>query len=452
MEIINCFGLGFAPNSWDKLKQFLVKKGFSEREQVGAGLLTDNEKKTYDRFRNRITFPICNQRGEIIAFGGRALGDGMPKYLNSSETPLFDKGKNLYALHLARETIRQKKQAIIFEGYMDVIAAHQAGITNAVASLGTSLTEAQARLLRNQAEEVIIVYDADAAGQAATWRGLQILRQAGCLVKVGRLPAGLDPDDYIRKYGGDSFYREVIEKALLFVDFQLESLSEQFDLEKDDDRIRLFEKISDVLASVENAMEREDYISKASEKLRVPTDSIREELSKRRQPATGRIPSKPSPREPVQKESAVDKAPLQILALWSRFPTLISSSASELNDDDFPTELGFLLKNIKKEGTAFSPSHLLDMLPEGKHRQTLSRLLIQEEYDEKVARKAIDDCVRLLKSVRIARQRQKLEAQMAKLDPVVSKGEIMELSKKWLELRKYEEEINHPREGGKGVG
>lgn len=450
-DVIHQFGLGFAPDSWDAGKQFLLKKGFSERELLAAGILTEGEKRTYDRFRKRVTFPICNQRGEIIAFGGRLLGEGTPKYLNSPETPLFDKSKHLYALHLAQGAIRLNKQALIFEGYLDVIAAHQAGITNVVASLGTSLTEAQARLLRNQAEEVVIVYDADTAGQAATWRGVQVLRQAGCLVKVGRLPVGLDPDDYIRRFGGDGFRRDVIGKALLLVDYQLESLTEHFSLEKDDDRIRLFAKISDLLASVENAMEREDYIEKVSARLAVPAAAIREELGKKKQPLSQRKPINPVAGVTEQIENAVDKAPLQLLALWSRFPSLLSS-AGELEHADFPTELGFLLTAAKKGEDLFSPSNILELLPAGRHRQTLSRLLIDDNYEEKLAKKAVADCVRLLKIVRIASQRKELEAEMLKLDPVASKGEIAELSKKWLELRKLEEAINNPREGGKGVG
>jgi DNA primase len=448
-EIIQRFGLGFAPNQWESLKGILQKKGFTERELVEAGLLTDGEKKTYDRFRNRVIFPISNQRGEIIAFGGRIMDDGQPKYLNSPETPLFDKGKNLYALHLARESIRQQKQAIIFEGYMDVIVAHQAGVTNAVASLGTSLTEAQARLLRNQAEEVVIVYDADAAGQAATWRGLQILRQAGCLVKVGRLPQGLDPDDYIRRFSGDAFRSDIVEQALLLVDYQLASLAGQYSLDKDDDRIRLFDKISDVLIAVENAMEREDYIAKAADMLGVSVSSIREELAKKQPPAKQRPRVKAA--SIAQRESGAELAPLHLLALWSLFPAM-QSLATELEDDDFPAELVSLLQDAKKSTAPFSLAQLLDMLPEGKHRQTLSRLFINDEFEEKIAKKAVDDCIRLLKSVRVARQRKELEAQMAKLDPVTSKGEISELSKKWLELRKLEESISHPREGGKGVG
>lgn len=450
-DVIHRFGLGFAPDSWDAGKQFLLKKGFNERELLDAGILTAGEKRTYDRFRKRVTFPICNQRGEIIGFGGRLLDEGNPKYLNSPETPLFDKSKYLYALHLAREAIRLNKQAVIFEGYLDVIAAHQAGITNVVASLGTSLTEAQARLLRNQAEEVVIVYDADAAGQAAAWRGVQILRQAGCLVKVGRLPVGLDPDDYIRRFGGEVFRQEVIAKALLLVDYQLESLIEHFDLDKDDDRIRLFAKISDIFVSVENAMEREDYIEKVAARLAVTAASIREELGKKRQPFSQFKQINQVVGITDQIESAVDKAPLQLLALWARFPPLLSA-AVELENVDFPVELRLLLTEAKKEDNLFSPSFVLELLPAGKYRQALGRLLIEDSYEEKQAKKAVVDCVRLLKSVRISRQRKILEAEMAKLDPVASKGEIAELSKKWLELRKLEETINNPREGGKGVG
>ena len=450
-EIIHQFGLGFAPDSWDTGKQFLLKKGFSEQELLDAGILTEGEKRTYDRFRKRVTFPICNRRGEIIAFGGRILGEGTPKYLNSPETPLFDKSKHLYALHLAQGAIRLNKQAVIFEGYLDVIAAHQAGITNVVASLGTSLTEAQARLLRGQAEEVVIVYDADTAGQAATWRGVQVLRQAGCLVKVGRLPVGLDPDDYLRRFGGEMFRREVIGKSQLLVDYQLSSLTEQFNPENADERIRLFAKISDILASVENAMEREDYIEKMSARLALPAAAIREELRKRKQPAAERSQINRLTGVTAQIENAVDKAPLQLVALWSRFPSL-QNFAVELEEADFPAELRFLLTAAKEGADLFSPANILELLPPGKYRQTLSRLLIDDHYEEKLAKKAVADCVRLLKTVRIACRRKELEEEIAKLDPVAAKGEIAELSRKWLELRKQEEAINNPREGGKGVG
>lgn len=450
-ETIERFALGYAPDGWENLKNILLRQGYQERDLVDAGLLTDGEKKTYDRFRNRIMFPICSPRGDVIAFGGRVLGEGTPKYLNSPETPLFDKGKNLYALHVAREAIRRQKQAVIFEGYMDVIAAHQAGITNAVASLGTSLTDAQARLLRGQAEEAVIVYDADAAGQAATWRGLQVLRQAGCLVKVGSLPQGFDPDDYIRRYGGEAFVREIAGKAQLLVDYQLSTLAKTYNLEKGDDRIRFFDKILDVLASVENAMEREDYLQKTASLLQLPAASIREELRKKSPVGIRRTPARPVAQAPVQSDAA-EKVVLQLLALWARFPQLAVSAVSSLKEDDIPADLQVAYARAKEYGSMFSPACLMDVITTEKYRQNLSRLLIDEEYEEKIANKAIHDLIKRIQCVRIVRRRRELETRMAELDPVAAKGEIMELSKEWLELRKMEETINHPREGGKGVG
>lgn len=450
-ETVERFALGYAPDGWENLKSILLRQGYQERDLVDAGLLTDGEKKTYDRFRNRIMFPICSPRGDVIAFGGRVLGEGTPKYLNSPETPLFDKGKNLYALHVAREAIRRQKQAVIFEGYMDVIAAHQAGITNAVASLGTSLTDAQARLLRGQAEEAVIVYDADAAGQAATWRGLQVLRQAGCLVKVGSLPQGFDPDDYIRRYGGEAFVREIVGKAQLLVDYQLSTLAKTYNLEKGDDRIRFFDKILDVLASVENAMEREDYLQKTASLLQLPAASIREELRKKSPAGIRRTPARPVAQAPVQSDGA-EKVVLQLLALWARFPQLAVSAVSSLKEDDIPADLQIAYARAKEYGSMFSPACLMDVITTEKYRQILSRLLIDEEYEEKIANKAIHDLIKRIQCVRIVRRRRELETRMAELDPVAAKGEIMELSKEWLELRKMEETINHPREGGKGVG
>ncbi|HHX73850.1 MAG TPA: DNA primase [Firmicutes bacterium] len=451
-ETIKYFGLGYAPQAWDAVKAFLVRKGYTEGEMLSGGLLTDSERRSYDRFRNRIIFPICDQRGKVIAFGGRALGDGQPKYLNSPETPLFNKSKTLYALHLAREHIRQSKKAVIFEGYMDVIAAHQAGIGEAVASLGTALTETQARLLRNHTEEVIIVFDADTAGQAATWRGLAILRAAGCLVKVGVLPEGLDPDDFIRRFGGDAFRREILDRSQLLVDYQLSRLIARYNPENDSERIILFDKVAEVLAAVENAMEQEDYLQKAANLLKLPAQAIRREVDKVQKRRPVAAVARPLPERQPAGQKAEEKAPLQILALWARFPGLITETAATLQPEDIPPEFAAVFAAARQRAAAFSPALLLDLLTEEKYRQILSRLLINEEYDEKTARKAVTDCVNYLRCARIARRRKEIEIKLAKLDPGVARGEISELSREWLTLRKMEEEINQAREGGKGVG
>ncbi|MDI9462111.1 MAG: DNA primase [Bacillota bacterium] len=448
-QTIKDFALGFAPDSWDALKSLLTSKGYKEREIMAAGLLSQTRQNTYDRFRNRVIFPVFDRRGRLVAFGGRALDGSQPKYLNSPETVLFNKSRILYALHLAREAIRKNKRAVIFEGYMDVITAHQAGIKEAVASLGTSLTVEQARLLRNQAEEVIIVYDADSAGQAATWRGLQILRRTGCLVKVGRLPRGLDPDDYIRRYGGGAFSSKILEQSLLLVDYQLESLMQQYDRDNSEGRLLLFDKVIEVLADIENAMEQEDYVQKAANLLKLPAQSIRRELEKTKKP--GRAPGRITQPQKLPRSGAEEKAPLQILALWVRFPEMKAATADLLEPEDIPVEFQAVFA-AAREAAELSPPQLLSLLAAEKHRQLLRRLLLEEEYDEKKARKALSDCVQYLKYLRIVRKRKEIEAQIAKLDSTTANAEIAALSREWLTLRKMEERINQAREGGKGVG
>jgi len=447
-ETVNRFGLGFAPDQWDNLKSVLAGR-FSERELVEAGLLMETDKKqVYDRFRGRVIFPIFNLRGEPVAFGGRILDQGQPKYLNSPETVLFAKGRNLYALNFAREAIRREKRAVLFEGYMDVLIAHQAGITNAVATLGTSLTEAQAKLLRNQAEEVIIVYDPDTAGQAATWRGLQILRQAGCLVRVGRLPAGQDPDDYIRKRGADSFRQDVLDGALFLVDYQLTHLAELHNLNKTEDRLRFTQKAVDVLLAIDSEVEREDYLAKAAALLMVNIDSLRAEFKKTRQSP------KPSARGVVKTGSSTTRigiteaAALQVLAISTRQPELAAKHMALIEREDFPSELWPVYYQVI-EGNLNAAS-LFDLLP-AEYSRPFGGLLL-EGYEEDHAEKALEDCIRRLKRVRIAARRQELEIKMTKLDPVSAKGEINELSSKWLELRRLEESLHKPGEGGKGLG
>ncbi|HBN84996.1 MAG TPA: DNA primase, partial [Clostridiales bacterium] len=198
------FGLGFAPDSWDLLVKYLVTKGYKENEILTAGLGLRTKKETIiDRFRNRLMFPIFDVRGNVIAFGGRVLDDQLPKYMNSPETPSYRKKDNLYALNYARKS--EQNNIVIVEGYMDAISLYQAGIDNVVASLGTALTERQALLLKRYTKNVIICYDADLAGQTAALKGMDVLADKGCNVKVITIPSGKDPDDYIKSEGAGAF-------------------------------------------------------------------------------------------------------------------------------------------------------------------------------------------------------------------------------------------------------
>lgn len=280
---IELFKIGYAPRSWDKFACFALSKGFSQELLLQAGLVVAREGgSVYDRFRHRVIFPIFHMNGKVLGFGGRSLEAGDqagPKYLNSPETAVFQKGAVLYGLNLAREQIRREKRAIVVEGYTDVITAHLAGMTNVIASQGTALTAAQARLLRSQAESAIIAYDADRAGEAATWRGLKILSEAGCLVRVAELPAGSDPDSLIRKKGAPEFM-SLITGAAPLVEYQLSKLKEHTGTDTTEGRLRYLSEALSLLRQVTNLVERDFYLKQVAEEMGASEDSLRSELRK----------------------------------------------------------------------------------------------------------------------------------------------------------------------------
>ena len=284
-ETIELFNLGYAPAGWTGFYDFALKKGASQDLMVKSGLVSPGrEKGYYDRFRDRVIFPIFNISGKIAGFGGRTMSEGDksgPKYLNSPETPVFDKGNMLYGLNLAREEIRRQKKAIVTEGYTDVITAYQAGIKNCVASLGTALTAEQGTLLRNQADTVVTAYDSDTAGQAATWRGLAILQSTGCLVQVAEMPVGSDPDTFIRENGPEKFY-DLVNEAVPLIKYRLQQLEKRHDLASDRGRIDFIEELMPFLLTAVNQIEQDYYLKKAAEILDIEEDALRRELKKRR--------------------------------------------------------------------------------------------------------------------------------------------------------------------------
>ena len=284
-ETIELFMLGYAPADWTGFFNFAQKKGASPDLMVKAGLVSPGrDKGYYDRFRDRLIFPIFNISGNVAGFGGRVLEEGEksgPKYLNSPETLVFDKGSMLYGLNLAREEIRREKKAIVMEGYTDVITAFQAGIKNAVASLGTALSAEQGRLLRYQADTVVTAYDSDSAGEAATWRGLAILQASGCLVQIAELPEGSDPDSYIKENGPEAF-NVLVEKSKPLMEYRLQQLKKRFDLASDKGRINYIEELMPFLMAAVNQVEQDFYLKRASEELGVDEEALRGELKKRR--------------------------------------------------------------------------------------------------------------------------------------------------------------------------
>lgn len=278
-ETIKRFGLGYSQDSWQGLINYLKSKGYKDNLMIEAGLVSKSEKKgnIYDKFRNRVMFPVFDVKGNVIGFGGRVLDDSKPKYLNSPETMIFHKGINLYGLNFAIKNKLQEDYIIIVEGYMDLIALHQSGITNVVASLGTALTVNQARLLKRYVNKVIISYDADLAGQTATMRGLEILRNAGFDVKVLTVPQGKDPDEFVRKNGKEAFLR-LAEEALPLIDYRIKRAALGINLKNGTDLIEYGEKFAEILADL-NPIEKDVYIKKISEQTSIKEQALYDLLS-----------------------------------------------------------------------------------------------------------------------------------------------------------------------------
>lgn len=282
-ETMEEFQLGFSPDSYHFLHHFLKRRGVDEKTAVEAGLLVERDPSRgpsawFDRFRGRIMFPIHDTQGRVIAFGGRVLGEGQPKYLNSPETTLFYKGKFLYNLHRARKAVRKAEQVILFEGYMDVISAWQAGVFTGVATLGTALTESQARVIRRNAGTAVICYDSDRAGQKAADRAAEVLKEHGCVVKVAKMPPGMDPDDFVRSRGAASFSGEVIAQALPYAAFKLEALKAGFNLVDEEEKMGYLTRAIEVIADLPRAIERDHYLRRLAKEFHLSLDALKQEL------------------------------------------------------------------------------------------------------------------------------------------------------------------------------
>ena len=272
LHTIKRFGLGFAADDWHTLHMYMRGLGYSDFELADASLLSNNNNKFYDKFRNRVMFPIFDTRGNVVAFGGRTLGNDKAKYLNSGETAVFHKGDMLYALNIAKNS--KADYFILCEGYMDVIAMHQAGFDSAVASLGTALTPQHANLLaRLGKKEVILSYDSDAAGQNASSRAINLLANVGVHARVLKIEGAKDPDEFIKKYGGERF-QDIIDKSGGAIDFQMDKLIGDLDLYTDDGKAQYLRRVVPFLAEIGNSLDRAVYIARAAKQTGIPQENI----------------------------------------------------------------------------------------------------------------------------------------------------------------------------------
>ncbi|SMC41801.1 DNA primase [Papillibacter cinnamivorans] len=320
-KIITNFGLGAAPDAWSGLTDAMTAKGFDREDLVRAGLALKGRNGTvYDRFRNRLMFPIINIRGEVIGFGGRVLDASQPKYLNSPDTPVFNKSKNLFALHAAKKS--KQGRLILTEGYMDTLALHQAGFDCAVASLGTALTQDHARLMAHYTREVIIAYDGDQAGLAASQRAIDILGKTGLSVKVLRMQGAKDPDEYIRKFGKDAF-QNLLDRSENHIEYRLIQLRTKYNLELDEEKLQYLQEAARIIAGLDSPVEREIYGARAAETAKVSSQALQMEIQRERKRRAAR-----ETRQQTRKEMA-PAAKFQPKERGIRYENVRSAAAEE---------------------------------------------------------------------------------------------------------------------------
>lgn len=403
------FGIGFAPNSWSSLCDAMRAKGYTEEELKESGLVSVSQKngRIYDRFRNRLMFPIIDVRGNVIGFGGRVMDNSTPKYLNSPETIIFNKRKNLFALNLAKKT--KLPYMILVEGYMDAVALHQYGFDCAVASLGTSLTEEHAALLSRYTEQVMLIYDGDEAGQNATKRAIPMLEKAGLQVKVLQMRDAKDPDEYLKKFGADKF-RILLEESSNRVEYQLRAIQKKYDLSIDEQRVQFITEAAEFVSGLSSAVQREIYGNRAAEAAAITPEAMKIEVNKafkrriakekRKQeridlaPAAGKQPKERSIRYDHLKSAMAEE---KVVAMLLKEPAL-SVQCAGLSKDVFSSPLlgkvyAQILENFG-QGSETSLASVTDLSAE-----EMSHIaMITQQDQQPVSEEVLRDCIQTIQN------------------------------------------------------
>ena len=447
-ETMRKFGLGYSDKFGGGLYTFLKSKGYSDERLRESGLFNVDERHgMYDKFWNRVIFPIMDVNNRVIGFGGRVMGDGKPKYLNSPETKIFDKSRNLYGLNIARTT--RKKYLILCEGYMDVISMHQAGFKNAVASLGTALTSGHASLLKRYTQEVLLLYDSDEAGIRATLRGIPILRDAGVSSRVVNLKPYKDPDEFIKNMGAEAFEERLGQASDSFM-FRVSIAESEFPMDEPQGQNRFFERCAELLLELKDELERNLYIEAIVKKYRgqygVSVEDLRKRvntLALKGTPAENRTQPKTSGgQNKKKKESASDQAQKLMLTWLVTYPGIFDKVAQYLNAEDFIVplykEVAQMLFRQREEEGQVNPAKLLNSFTDSEEQREVASLFnatihleTQQEQD-----RAFADTLLRIKAESLAEKNRNLDpTDMVGLQQILrEKKELEELGRKRQEL------------------
>ena len=441
-ETIHRFGLGYANKTADDLVRYLKGKGYSEELIREAGLCNTDEKHgMYDKFWNRVMFPIEDINHRVIGFGGRVMGDGKPKYLNSPETPIFDKSRNLYGLNFARSS--RKGNIILCEGYMDVIAMHQAGFNQAVASLGTAFTLGQAGLLKRYAKEVLLSYDSDGAGVKAALRAIGILKEAGLTGRVINLEPYKDPDEFIKNLGAEAFQERIDNAENSFL-FEILMLQREYDLNDPEKKTEFHRAVAKKLCEFPEEVERENYLEAVAEKYHIGFESLRK-LVASTAASTGLARPVERPKSGIQKKSTPEdnvKKTQRLLLTWlAEEPQIYPKIAAFLSAEDFTEELYRKVADRLFENLArgeVNAAAIISMFPEEEEQREAAAIFntsLVEPETKKEKEKALHDILVSVKRISYEYNSGRLGSDVEAINRVIAgKKALEELSKTHISL------------------
>ncbi len=431
---LKAFLIGYAGN-FNELYLLLKQKGFTEEEMLASSLIKKTENGGYmDSFRKRLMFPIQDVRERVIAFGGRVLDDSKPKYINSPENIVYSKGRNLFGLNVAKKY--DTKKIIIVEGYMDAISLYQRGITNVVASLGTAMTEAQGRLLRRHSEQVILGYDADGAGQAAILRGMEILQNLGCDIRVLQIEGAKDPDEYVLKYGPERF-QKCVDNAISLVEFKVKVLLRELNIENTNDKIKFLNEIAKILAKVTNQIEREIYVDKIAREYKISKEAIYAEINKliyKDNQGSKKLERKVVVMEPKEEEktnipeATLKREKLVIYLLINEYAKAYEKLKGTITLNDIQDEANKqILKKMYEEFEKgnINTNQIVDWFQD---ENIISRIteIMAEDFEITDVDKAIDDLIGIYEKQKLVNRRNEI---LKKLDTESSTENMKELEK-----------------------
>ncbi len=410
---VKAFKLGFALDKWDALINFLKQKNISLSLIEKAGLIISKEKgqSFYDRFRNRIVFSISDVKSRVIGFGARVLDNSLPKYINSPETPIYVKGKNLFGLDLAKDAIREEDLAIIVEGYFDCVIPHQEGIKNIVASSGTALTVEQIRLLKRYTRNVCLVYDPDTAGQMATLRSLDLFVEEDMDVRIVSLPKGLDPDLYVRQHGAQSLKDLVNSAENLFV-YKMRILKERFNYQKSEDKAKICSEMFLTINRISNDILKSEYIKKLALELYLSEDVLWKEISKINKKATMDMSSKKT----ESKQVNINPTEKLLINLMLGETEIINQIKDKISPSDFQdarvAKIVEIVFSMFAQGKKPDANNILNHLSDEDSFKLVCESSITAQISIEDRYKVVEDCVQRLKSARVKQRKQVLQEQI----------------------------------------